>query len=250
MRRIFQPSLWESSNSLEKEWSAKGELKSYPVTMSESGSNAANGVVYFIGLGGSGMLPLARLAHARGYRVMGSDAKLGPVSIQKMKEEGLEAFGPPDARRILQLKSATVVYSTAISEDHPERQAAQQLASGGTIRLLHRMDFLNELVQHCSIRLGMAGTHGKTSSTALAGWMLMELQKDPLIIAGGRPLYLERSIRNGPDVAVFETDESDGSFLRSNATHRLILNVDEDHLNHYGSFEELKKAFRRFAGEG
>lgn len=196
------------------------------------------------------MLPLARLAHARGYRVMGSDAKLGPVSIQKMKEEGLEAFGPPDARRILQLKSATVVYSTAISEDHPERQAAQQLASGGTIRLLHRMDFLNELVQHCSIRLGMAGTHGKTSSTALAGWMLMELQKDPLIIAGGRPLYLERSIRNGPDVAVFETDESDGSFLRSNATHRLILNVDEDHLNHYGSFEELKKAFRRFAGEG
>lgn len=196
------------------------------------------------------MLPLARLALARGYRVMGSDAKLDPTSIQKMKEEGLEAFGPPDANRILQIKGGTVVYSTAISEEHPERKAASDRASAGAIRLLHRMDFLNELVQHCSLRLGMAGTHGKTSSTALAGWMLMELQKDPLIIAGGRPLYLERSIRNGPDIAVFETDESDGSFLRSNATHRLILNVDEDHLNHYGSFGELQKAFRRFADQG
>ncbi len=196
------------------------------------------------------MLPLARLALARGYSVWGSDAKLSREAVADLKKEGIYAAGPPSAGRIDEMEGGLVVYSTAISESHPERMRAQGLHSRGKLRLLHRMDFLNELVAHAPLRLGMAGTHGKTSSTALAGWMLMELQKDPLIIAGGRPLYLDRSIRNGERVAVFETDESDGSFLRSNATHRLILNADEDHLNYYGGFENLQQAFQEFASSG
>ena len=206
--------------------------------------------VYMIGIGGSGMLPLARLALARGYQVLGSDAKLSSEAIASLREEGIDAVGPPDAARIADLKNGLVVYSTAISDGHPERMQAREQEARNEIRLLHRMDFLNELVGHCEIRLGMAGTHGKTSSTALAGWMLMQLKKDPLIIAGGRPLYLKRAIRNGDHIAVFETDESDGSFLRSNATHRLILNADEDHLNYYGSFQSLQGAFQEFASFG
>tara|TARA_B100001939_G_scaffold286204_2_gene256280 strand:- start:27904 stop:29379 length:1476 start_codon:yes stop_codon:yes gene_type:complete len=196
------------------------------------------------------MLPLARLALARGYSVWGSDAKLSREAVADLKKEGIYAAGPPSAGRIDEMEGGLVVYSTAISESHPERMRAHELHSRGKLRLLHRMDFLNELVAHAPLRLGMAGTHGKTSSTALAGWMLMELGKDPLIIAGGRPLYLDRSIRNGEKVAVFETDESDGSFLRSNATHRLILNADEDHLNYYGGFENLQQAFQEFASSG
>lgn len=196
------------------------------------------------------MLPLARLARARGYAVHGSDAKLSGEALLSLRQEGLIAHGPPDPARLAEMEGGIVVYSTAIPENHPERSRANELSDEGKITILHRMDFLNRLVEQCGIRLGLAGTHGKTSSTALAGYMLMDLGLDPLIIAGGRPLYLERSIRNGNSVAVFETDESDGSFLRANATHRLILNVDEDHLSYYGSFEKLKEAFLSFASHG
>tara|TARA_Y100001937_G_scaffold83380_1_gene112793 strand:+ start:1450 stop:3123 length:1674 start_codon:yes stop_codon:yes gene_type:complete len=238
LRLLDQAIPWKKSGLL---WRACGPIRVTSPSSSDSTS------VYFIGLGGSGMLPLARLARARGYRVRGSDAKLTESSIQSLQEEGLEAFAEPDPDRI---NDDLVVYSTAISPEHPERQKGGELQDQGKARLLHRMDFLNTLVEHCEIRLGMAGTHGKTSSTALAGWLLLELDMEPLIIAGGRPLYLERAIRNGHRIAVFETDESDGSFLKSNATHRLILNADEDHLNYYGSFENLQKAFAEFAGQG
>ena len=200
--------------------------------------------VYFIGIGGSGMLPLARLARARGYQVFGSDAKLSSQDIAALEGEGIQAYGPPDPGRIHQ---ETAVYSSAISESHPERAA---VAANNPHSLLHRMEFLNRLVEHCRHRFGIAGTHGKTSSTALAGWLLEQLGCDPLIIAGGRPMYLQGGIRNGESIAVFETDESDASFLKSNATVRLILNVDEDHLNHYGSLSALQSAFRTFGAAG
>lgn len=242
LRWILYVPLSGSSNSQEKEWCCEAGLRTYPGTMESEMKK-----VYFVGIGGSGMLPLARLALTRGYLVSGSDAKLSSAALEELRGQGIQAFGPPDSTRI---EDGLVVYSTAISETHPERQRAVELEKQGRVELLHRMDFLNKLVSHCSMRLGMAGTHGKTSSTALAGWMLIQLQKEPLIIAGGRPLYLDRAIRNGQTVAVFETDESDGSFLKSNATHRLILNADQDHLNFYGNFENLQNAFLEFAVKG
>lgn len=196
--------------------------------------------VHFIGIGGSGMGPLSGLAHEDGWDVQGSDPKGGPAYAR--------VFTKPDAAHLAGVHA--VVYSSAIPQSHPELAAARARAAvDGEFRVYHRMEFLKALTSSHETRIGIAGTHGKTSSTSLAGWVLLDLGLDPLIFAGGRPLYLPGGMRAGKGPAVIETDESDGSFLQSGANARLVLNVDRDHLDYYGSQEALEDAFGRFATE-
>ncbi|MBL8019790.1 MAG: UDP-N-acetylmuramate--L-alanine ligase [Leptospirales bacterium] len=197
--------------------------------------------VYFIGIGGSGMLPLAHLASASGHEVQGCDPR-------GQNQPGLTVFTDIDPRRIASVDA--VVFSSAIPADHPELMAARMRSESGSLKIYHRMDFLREILSDHPVRIGIAGTHGKTSTTSIAGWVLLQIGMDPTIFAGGRPKYLAQGMRRGKDVAVFETDESDGSFLRSGANVRLALNVDRDHLDHYGDEQTLHDAFRRFATEG
>lgn len=195
------------------------------------------------------MMPLAKFAALKGYNVSGADRALSPKKEAALRSAGITTYHEHDPSRIDRFDA--VVYSTAIREDHPERVRAAELAREGKAELLHRMDLLNRLTEERSVRIGVGGTHGKTSSSSMLGWLLMELGYDPDILVGGHPLYLEEGIRVGRgDVAVFETDESDGSFLKSHANVRILLNVDADHLDHYGNYPELKRAFRRFAEEG
>lgn len=196
--------------------------------------------VHFIGIGGSGMGPLSGLAHEDGWDVQGSDPKGGPSYAR--------VFTDPDPAHLAGVHA--VVYSSAIPESHAELKAARaRSAEDADFRVYHRMEFLKALTSSHETRIGIAGTHGKTSSTSLAGWVLLDLGLDPLIFAGGRPLYLPGGMRAGKGPAVIETDESDGSFLQSGANARLILNVDRDHLDYYGSEEALQDAFARFAKE-
>ncbi len=197
--------------------------------------------VFFSGICGSGMKPLARIAAQQGYSVTGTDQNWNQQA-SSLEKQGITGSGQPDPEGAA--KADYYVYSSAISQDHPERQAAHQAG----IPILHRMDLLNMLVRQSTVRFALAGTHGKTSSTSMAGWVLLQAGLDPTIIAGGHPLYLEEGCRSGAgDVAVFETDESDGSFLKTEGGYRLILNIDRDHLNHYGSFEALGRAMHDFA---
>lgn len=193
--------------------------------------------VYFIGMGGSGMLPLAKLAREFGHIVAGSDPR---------GAGDLDVFANVDPSRIDGFDS--VVYSSAIPPEHPELQYAR--SRGEFVKVYHRMDFLTEIMRYSKTRIGIAGTHGKTSTTSLLGWVLLDQALDPTIFAGGKPLYLEEGMRKGNGPAVFETDESDGSFLRSNANFKICLNVDEDHLEHYGTYRHLIDAFRSFASSG
>lgn len=196
--------------------------------------------VHFIGIGGSGMRPLSGLASEDGWDVQGSDPKGGPGYALVFKEADASHIKNVDA----------VVYSSAIPESHPELKAARtRAAEDAEFRVYHRMEFLKTLAAKHDARVGIAGTHGKTSSTSLCGWVFLDLGLDPMIFAGGRPLYLEEGMRAGKGPAVFETDESDGSFLQSGANARLVLNVDRDHLDYYGSQEALEDAFQRFARE-
>lgn len=207
------------------------------------------GRVHFIGVGGSGMMPLAILASRKGWQVTGTDRKIDSRKKAFFENLGIPVYTEPDPDNLP--AKGTVVYSTAIKPDHPERKAASDRKDDQDFQILHRMEFLNLLFEEIPVRIGVAGTHGKTSTSSMMGWTLLELGLDPDILVGGKPLYLEDGIRvGGGQVAVFETDESDGSFLKSNATHRLILNVDADHLDHYGSLESLKEAFERFASHG
>ena len=189
------------------------------------------------------MKPLALTAARQGYKVIGSDQNWLHQS-KELIAAGVEGWVRPMPE--LAASADCYVFSSAIRFDHPERLAAGEAA----VPTFHRMELLNLLVGSAKVRFAVAGTHGKTSSTSMAGWVLLEAGLDPTILAGGHPLYLPEGCRNGRgEVAVFETDESDGSFLKTETAYRLILNIDRDHLNHYGSFEKLGEAFRQFAAE-
>lgn len=208
--------------------------------------------VYLIGIGGSGMLPLAMLAKQSGLTsVSGSDRSIELPYERKLQKNGIVVHRRTNGER-LKTGIDAVIYSTAIAENHPEREAANRYAAEGKMDVLHRMDFLRELMAHVdsSRQFALAGTHGKTSSTSLGGWVLLQMGLDPTILLGGQPAYLETGARVGrrhsQTVGIYETDESDGSFLKTEAANRLILNVDKDHLKHYGDFDKLTEAFYSF----
>ncbi len=204
--------------------------------------------VFFIGIGGSGMMPLAKLARQIGMNVFGSDSGLDEIRKSELRNLGILVHDSHGAENITE---GIVVYSSAIRPDHVELSAAKNLEKTGRAQVLHRMDFLNAIVDACSVQFAVSGTHGKTTTSSMIGWALLELGADPTIIAGGKPAYLPDGARlGGGKIAVYETDESDGSFLKSHAQIRLCLNVDSDHLEHYGSFENLCESFSRFMREG
>ncbi len=208
------------------------------------------GRAFLIGVGGSGMEPLARFAVRAGYTVHGSDPGITPEKLRKLEGEGVVVHRQHDAAH-LQAGYDLVVYSSAIATDHVEREAARRLADERKLRLLHRMDFLNLCFADCPEALCVAGTHGKTSSSSMVGWVLRGLDLAPHILVGGRPLYLPGGVEYGAGrTGVYETDESDGSFLKARARLRLILNVDHDHLEHYGNFANLSRSFGEFAAGG
>lgn len=218
--------------------------------MSFSDSPERKGRVYLIGIGGSGMEPLARFAVRAGYTVHGSDPGIAPEKLRKLEGEGVLVHREHDAAHV-NAGYDLVVYSSAIAADHVEREAARRLADERRLRLLHRMDFLNVCFQDCPEALCVAGTHGKTSSSSMIGWALQGLGLEPHILVGGRPLFLLDGVLYGTGrTGVYETDESDGSFLKAKARLRLLLNVDHDHLEHYGSFANLSRAFAEFAAAG
>ncbi len=218
--------------------------------------------VFLIGIGGSGMEPLAKFALQAGYDlVAGSDPGLSEARYAQLSAQGARVFRQHSPENLNALfapvgeatseQQPIVVYSSAIAGNHVERQRALELADAGKIRLMHRMDFLNECFRDRPEALCVAGTHGKTSSSSMAGWLLIQLGVDPHIIVGGRPLYLEQGVRYGSGrTGACETDESDGSFLKARPALRLVLNIDHDHLEHYGDFANLCAAFAQFVAAG
>ena len=201
--------------------------------------------VYFIGIGGTGMQPLAYFAKAKGLRVGGSDSALSLKQKEAFQKQNIALHNQAQTEHLKDYD--TIVYSSAISEEHPQRSYAAKQSSLENIGLLHRMDFLNLCMQECSQSFAVAGTHGKSSSTAMLAWLLLECGLDPHVILGARPLFLEQSFHLGSgQLGLYESDESDGSFLKSQANLRLLLNIDEDHLEHYGTMRKLTEAFHNF----
>ena len=201
--------------------------------------------VYFIGIGGTGMQPLAYFANSKGLKVGGSDIALSAKQKEAFKKHNIEIHNQTETE--LLRKYDSIVYSSAISKEDPQRSYAAKLSSLKNVRLLHRMDFLNLCMQECLQSFAVAGTHGKSSSTAMLAWLLLQCGLKPHVILGARPLYLEQSFHLGSgQLGLYESDESDASFLKSQANLRLVLNIDADHLEYYGTMEKLTEAFRVF----
>ncbi len=201
--------------------------------------------LHFIAIGGAGMSGLALVCHSLGARVTGSD-RAESSYIQRLRDAGLEPRVGHDADAVP--TDAEVVVSTAVPDDNPELVRARERGQ----RVLHRGELLAEL---CATKrlLAVAGTHGKTTTAAMAAWALRELGADPAFLLGGELIGAGpgRETTNAGwgagEWVVAEADESDASFLKLRPEVAVITNVELDHHSHWASRAELIEAFTRFA---
>ena len=197
------------------------------------------GPIHFVGIGGIGMSGIAEVMHHLGYKVQGSDQAEGYV-VEGLRKAGIPvAIGhSPDNLG----DARVVVCSTAISRGNPEVEAAIERR----LPLVRRAEMLAELMRMQST-IAVAGTHGKTTTTSMIAAMLDAGGIDPTVINGGVINAYGSNARLGKsDWMVVEADESDGSFLRLDGTIAVVTNIDPEHLEHYGSFDNVKDAFVEF----
>ena len=196
--------------------------------------------IHFVGIGGAGMSPLARILLDLGYQVSGSDRADSPT-IRMLKGRGADVFIGHSEDNISKDLDAIVI-SSAIPNDNPEIAAAKKL----NMRILHRSD-INAALLNSKKGIAVAGAHGKTTTTSMIGFVLFNANVDPTIIIGGESADLGTSaILGKSDWLVSEADESDGSFVKLKPTIAVVTNVEDDHLDHYGTMENIRKAFKTF----
>ena len=199
--------------------------------------------LHFVGIGGIGMAALAELLSAQGFEVSGSDVALGPT-IERLRELGVRVDIGHDRAGIE--GAETVVRSSAIPDDNPELEAAR---SAG-VPIVGRGALLAE-VMRTKDAIAIAGSHGKTTTSAMTAHLLDAAGLDPTALIGGRvprPGGFASPVKLGQgDLLVAEVDESDGSFLLTRPILAVLTNADPEHLDHYGTREALLDAFVEFA---
>lgn len=197
------------------------------------------GIVHFVGIGGIGMSGIAEVMHNLGYTVRGSDVADG-TTVKRLRERGIDIVIGHAPENIA--GAAAVVVSTAIKRDNPEVAAAR----AKHIPVVRRADMLAELMR-LKWTVSIAGTHGKTTTTSMVAALLDEANLDPTVINGGIINAYGANARLGEgDWMVVEADESDGTFIRLPTTIAVITNIDPEHLDHWGGFENLRAAFDAF----
>ncbi|MDX1921510.1 MAG: UDP-N-acetylmuramate--L-alanine ligase [Alphaproteobacteria bacterium] len=197
------------------------------------------GAIHFVGIGGIGMSGIAEILHHLGYTVQGSDAAEN-ANVKRLRMSGIKIFTAHDASN---LGDATVVViSSAIKKDNAELIAAREKH----IPIVRRAEMLGELMR-LKWAIAIGGTHGKTTTTSLVGAMLETAGKDPTVINGGIINAYGTNARLGDgEWMVVESDESDGSFTKLPATVAVVTNIDPEHMEHYGSFDAVRKAYDTF----
>ena len=195
--------------------------------------------VHFVGIGGIGLSAIARILLAWGTRVSGSDLNLTKVTDDLVALGARIAEGHAESN----VGDATLlVMSSAIPESNPEIQAARR--SG--IPVLKRADFIGEMMAG-KLGIAVAGTHGKTTTTAMIAHLLAEAELDPSFIVGGIPSGLGTNARAGQgDHFVIEADEYDGMFLGLRPRIAVVTHLERDHPDCYPTLAHMKDAFRRF----
>lgn len=196
--------------------------------------------VHFIGIGGIGMCGLAELLNNMGGRVSGSDLSEN-AQTQRLRSIGIDVkigHHPENVRN-----AEVVVYSSAVRPENPEFREARRLK----IPLIPRAEALAEIMR---LKRGIAvgGSHGKTTTTSMTASVFLRANAQPTIVVGGRlDLIKSTALLGQGDWLIAEADESDGSFLRLSPEIAIVTNIDSDHLDHYGTVAQLKKAFLDFA---
>jgi len=197
------------------------------------------GRIHFTGIGGIGMSGIAEILHELGYKVQGSDISES-ANVRRLRARGIEVSIPQKEENLEGV--SIVVISTAIKPDNPELVAAR----ARYLPVVHRAEMLGELMR-LRWSVAVAGTHGKTTTTSLVATLLDAADIDPTVINGGIISSWGSNAKLGSgDWMVVEADESDGSFSRLKPTVAIVTNIDPEHLDHHGSFENLESAFENF----
>ena len=197
------------------------------------------GQIHFVGIGGIGMSGIAEVLMNLGYRVQGSDAKASKIT-ERLVGLGAAFFEGQAAGNIGE--AAVVVISSAIKPGNPELEEARRRG----LPVVRRAEMLAELMRLRS-NIAVAGTHGKTTTTTMVATLLDKGGFDPTVINGGVIHAYGSNARAGTgEWMVVEADESDGSFNRLPATIAIVTNIDPEHMEHWGTFDNLRKGFFDF----
>jgi UDP-N-acetylmuramate--alanine ligase len=197
------------------------------------------GTVHFVGIGGIGMSGIAEVMNNLGYTVQGSDLSEG-ASVERLRQRGIKVMIGHCADNVA--GTGVVVTSTAVKRANPEVAAALEQR----IPVVRRAEMLAELMR-LKNTVAVAGTHGKTTTTSMIAALLDAGGVDPTVINGGVIEQYGSNARLGDsDWMVVEADESDGSFLRLDGTIAVVTNIDPEHLDHYGDFDAVRRAFVEF----
>jgi len=198
--------------------------------------------IHIVGVGGAGMSAIAEVLVGSGHLVSGSDLRPSAVT-RRLQERGVEVAVGHDAANVGDVD--VVTHSTAIPETNPELVEAHRRG----LPVLRRADTLAEITRAWRT-IAVAGTHGKTTTSAMLTTALAGAGLDPAYIVGGDLRDLDRGAAVGSgEFLVVEADESDGTFVRLDAEAVVVTNVEPDHLEHYGGFEGLQEAFVRFVSQ-
>jgi UDP-N-acetylmuramate--alanine ligase len=196
--------------------------------------------IHFVGIGGIGMSSIAELLHNQGLTISGSDMKKSEIT-QHLEDIGItivEGHGPENIGQV-----DVVVRSSAVKDDNLEVIAAKKLR----IPVIRRAEMLAEITR-MSFSIGIAGTHGKTTTTSMVGIMLEKAKLDPTIIVGGKVKnFGSNNLMGSGKYIVVEADEYDHSFLTLSPIIAGITNIDADHLDCYRNLDDIKSAFLTYA---
>ena len=197
------------------------------------------GTIHFVGIGGIGMSGIAEVMANLGYSVQGSDISES-ATVERLRGRGIIVHIGHAKENVE--GAAVVVTSTAVKRTNPEVAYALE----NRIPVVRRAEMLAELMRLKST-VAVAGTHGKTTTTSMIAALLDAGGVDPTVINGGIIEQYGSNARLGDsDWMVVEADESDGSFLRLDGTIAVVTNIDPEHLDHYGDFDGVKRAFVEF----
>jgi UDP-N-acetylmuramate--alanine ligase len=202
------------------------------------------GVLHFIGIGGIGMSGIAEILHTLGYKVQGSDQAEG-YNIKRLQDKGIRVIVGHKAENIKDAKGnppAAIVISSAVKSGNVELKAARE----AKIPVMRRAEMLAELMRQ-KWSIAISGTHGKTTTTSMIGQMLEAADFDPTVINGGIVNAYGSNTRLGQsDIMVAEADESDGTFTGLPVSVAVVTNMDPEHMEHYGTFENVRKSYAQF----
>lgn len=197
--------------------------------------------VHLVGVGGCGMSGIAKILREMGYKVSGSDVKEGANTI-RLKDLGVKIHIGHEAINVRE--ADIIIYSSAVTLRNVELKEAR----GKGIAIHKRAEMLSWIMDQSKTKIAVAGTHGKTTTTAMIAKVFSAAGFDPTYFIGCDMDYVEGNAKLGNGkFAVAEADESDSSFLYLSPTVEIITNIEEDHIERFGSMNELVKTFKKFA---